>query len=89
MHAKLIQSNDSFNLSDLYELRYFSTLLMKNPESPLISDEEWEKAKSQVSSHIKYTNKLDLVIIIIKQFELTNPVRKYKSDWKAFLSESK
>jgi ATP-dependent DNA helicase RecQ len=89
MHAKLIQSNDSFNLSDLYELRYFSTLVMKNPTSPLISDEEWEKAKSQISLHNQHSTKLEIISIIIKQFELTNPVKKYKSDWKAFLTESK
>jgi superfamily I DNA/RNA helicase len=45
-------------------------------------------ARSTPSSESESTN-LELVNNIIKQFEATNPIKKYKSDWKTFLIESK
>jgi len=89
IRAKLIQTNDGFRLSDLYELRYFSDQLNANPESPIISDETWEDAIQKLSSHVSQSNKLQLVTHVYKEFESVNPVKKYKSDWKAFVMESK
>ncbi|TMI72597.1 MAG: RecQ family ATP-dependent DNA helicase [Bacteroidetes bacterium] len=87
--AKLIQSNDGFNLYNLYELRYFSDLLLKNEDSPVISIEEWGGAIRQLATHARQSNKLELALNVIKEFESVNEKRKYKSDWKAFLTESK
>ncbi len=89
INAKLIQTNDGFSLNNLYELRYFSDLVNTNPESPIISDETWADAIKKLSSHASESNKLLLVTHVYKEFESVNPVKKYKSDWKAFVRESK
>lgn len=87
--AKLIQSNDGFNLSNLYELRYFSDLLNANADNPLIYDDDWTEAKRQLNTHINASHKKELVNAVIKAFEDANTAKKYKSDWKSFLFESK
>ncbi len=87
--AKLIQTNDGFSLSNLYEVRHFTELLNSNTSSPIIGDEDWAKAVHQFSINLKGSTNLELVNNIIKQFEATNPNKKYRSDWKAFIIESK
>ena len=89
MHSKLIQSNDGFSLSNLYEIRYFSDLINKDDDSPMIGEEDWENAKLILKDHIDASPRKDIAYGVIKAFEDTNPVRKYKSDWKTFLYESK
>jgi ATP-dependent DNA helicase RecQ len=89
VQAKLIQSNDGFNLSNLYELRYFSDLINANADNPLIYDDDWTEAKRQLNIHIDTSNKRELVNAVIKAFEDANTAKKYKSDWKSFLFESK
>lgn len=88
LQAKLIQTNDGFNLSNLFELRFFSDQVNNNTDSPLIGDEDWAIAIRRLSTYVQQSDKLELALNIIKQFELSNPVKKYKSDWKAFLMES-
>jgi ATP-dependent DNA helicase RecQ len=87
--AKLIQTNDGFNLYNLKELRYFSDLVTNNSESPIVTDEEWKEAKTKLNQTFRQSSKLDSCNSIIKEFEKINTYRKYKSDWKAFLTESK
>lgn len=87
--AKLIQSNDGFNLTNLYELRFFSDMINEHNDSPLITGEDWEDAKRRLNAHISTSTKKDLANAAIKAFEATNTAKKYKSDWKAFLFESK
>jgi ATP-dependent DNA helicase RecQ len=85
----LIQSNEGFALKDLYEARYFTNLLNDGTDSPLITDEAWTSAKLDIQQHIKKSTNLELLQKIIKEFDATNPKRRYKSDWIHFLSESK
>jgi len=89
VQAKLIQSNEGFNLGNLYELRYFSDIVYDNVDSPLITDEDWSNAKRRLNAHIHTSARKELANAIIKTFEEANTAKKYKSDWKAFLSESK
>ncbi len=89
VQAKLIQSNDGFNLIDLYELRFFTDIINANADSPLITDDDWADAKRQLNQHIDTSSKKELANAVIKAFEDTNTAKKYKSDWKAFLFESK
>jgi ATP-dependent DNA helicase RecQ len=89
VQAKLIQSNDGLNLSNLYELRYFSDIINENADAPLITEEDWINAKRQLNAHINSSSKKELVNTIIKAFEDANTAKKYKSDWKSFLFESK
>ncbi|RYE42363.1 MAG: hypothetical protein EOP48_23435 [Sphingobacteriales bacterium] len=87
--AKLIQSNDGFNLCNLQELRFFTDFVNRNGDSPIISHEDWTDGIRELNQQFQNSNKLEWCRIIIKAFELSNPARKYKSDWKAYLSESK
>ncbi|PSK90997.1 RecQ family ATP-dependent DNA helicase [Taibaiella chishuiensis] len=89
LRAKLVQSNDGFILSNLYELRYFSDIIDGNTGSPSITDEDWADAKRRLKAHIHTSAQKDLAYAAIKAFEEVNTVKKYKSDWKAFLFESK
>lgn len=88
-NAKLIQSNEGFNIADLYEVRCFSDKLALNSAPPLISDEDWKLAEAKLSQDLRNSTKLNIALNAIKQFALTNPVRKYKTDWVSFLQESK
>lgn len=87
--AKLIQSIDGFNLANLNEIRYFSDQLGLNSPPPLISDDDWNLAATQLSQTLRKSTKLNIALNAIKQFALTNPGRKYKTDWATFLQESK
>jgi ATP-dependent DNA helicase RecQ len=89
LNAKLIQTNDGFNLSNLYELRCFSDMVLLADDSSTISEDTWSDSIKQLSSIQKNSNKLDLALRLIQDFDVTNQTRKYKSDWKNFLSESK
>lgn len=89
VQAKLIQSNDGFNLYNLYELRYCTDIIKSGTDSPLIAEEEWAAAKREVKTHFDKSSKKDLVNAVIRAFEEANTLKKYKSDWEAFLYESK
>lgn len=89
VQAKLIQSNDGFNLFNLYELRYFTDLIKSGTDSPLITEEEWATAKRELKTHFDKSSKKDLTNSVVRAFEDANPLKKYKSDWDAFLYESK
>jgi ATP-dependent DNA helicase RecQ len=87
--AKLIQANDGFNLSKLYELKKFSDLLsLLDENSPFIDDDDWLDAIQSITAACKESATLELAVAVIRQFELDNPGKKYKSDWSVFLQES-
>lgn len=87
--AKLIQSNDGFNLANLYELRCFTTLLNNAANTPIIPADDWQDAKRQLQEQIDSSDKKEMVNAVIKAFEAVNLALKYKSDWNTFLTESK
>src|SRR5690606_36006658 len=87
--AKLIQTNDGFDLYNLKELRYFTDLITAQTDSPVINDNEWNEAKRKLAQTFARSNKLENCQFIIKDFEAINSVKKYKSDWKTFLNESR
>lgn len=87
--ARLIQSNEGFNLYNLKELRYFTGLVNLQEESPVISEEEWNRARAELRNFFACSNKLESCLAMIDDFARINPERKYKSDWKTFLMESK
>jgi len=89
MQAKLIQSNDGFNLYNLVEVRYFLSLLNQDDDVFIISDESWINAKRELVSKFHNSNKLEICNNIIRDFEVTNPKKKYKSDLDVFIRESK
>ena len=87
--AKLIQTNDGFRVSDLFEVRQFSNKLKLDEAPPVISDEDWDEALTELRKDCAGSTRLDIALNAIKEFALANTARKYKSDWSTFLKESK
>lgn len=89
MQAKLIQTNDGFSLYNLLEVRFFLSQLNLADDVFIISDDVWENAQRALINKFSNSTKLDLCKNIIKDFEATNPKKKYKSDLEVFIRESK
>ena len=89
MQAKLIQSNDSFSLQKLVEVRYLLNEINMDDDIKIISDEVWETAKGEIKKKFQNSSKLEICNNLIKQFEESNSKKKYKSDLEVFVKESK
>jgi ATP-dependent DNA helicase RecQ len=89
MQAKLIQSNDSFSLYNLSEVRFFLSQLSLTDDVFIINEENWANAKQELITKFRHSKKLEVCSNIIKDFEETNPKKKYKSDLEVFIRESK
>ena len=89
LRAKLIQTNDGFNLINILEVRALLEILKSDDDSPSISDEKWESAKHEISRKYSKSSNLDICKNIIREFESTNTRIKYKSDLEVFIQESK
>ncbi len=87
--AKLIQSNDDFDLSNLEELRFFTKILDRYETSSVISKEAWNNAKRKFAEKYKHSGNYDLCKRLLKDFQETNPKIKYRSDFDVFIRESK
>lgn len=87
--AKLIQSNEGFSLYNLLEIRFFMDQLTSNNQVFTISDEAWLSAKKEVYRKYKMSSKLEILINLIKDFELSNPKTRYYSDLLVYIHESK
>lgn len=89
IQAKLIQSNDGFSLYNLNEVRFFLNELNLDDNVYTISDEVWSNSKRELTNKFRNSSKLEVCNNIIKDFEVTNPKSKYKSDLEVFIRESK
>jgi ATP-dependent DNA helicase RecQ len=89
MQAKLIQTNDGFSLQNLLEVRFFLSQLDLADDVFVISDDVWDNAKRELRNKFQNSTKLEVCNNIIKDFEATNPKKKYKSDLEVFIRESK
>lgn len=89
MQAKLIQTNDSFNLYNLLEVRYFLSQLNLADDVFVIGDDVWEKAKRELTIKFRTSTNWDICNNLIRDFEATNTKKKYKSDLDVFIRESK
>jgi ATP-dependent DNA helicase RecQ len=87
--AKLIQTNDGFSLYNIVEVRYFIEQLGFKDDTYTITEETWKTAKRKLWDTYKESPKVEICINLIKDFELSNPKRKYQSDFEVFVRESK
>lgn len=89
VQAKLIQSNEGFNLLDLLEVRFFLSQLNLGEDVFSISEDAWYRAKQRLQE--RFVNNLNLEVCsnLIRDFETTNPKSKYKTDLEIFIRESK
>ncbi|MBQ3278174.1 MAG: RecQ family ATP-dependent DNA helicase [Clostridia bacterium] len=86
IRASLIQSNDGFDLYHLAEIRYFLARL--GDGRTLIRAEDWEKARNELKENYGESSMLPLCLNIIDTFQKLNR-NLYRSDWEAFLHESR
>lgn len=89
MQAKLIQTNDGFSLYNLLEVRFFLNQLNLADDVFIISDDVWVNAKRELIDKFRHSTRLEVCMDILKDFEATNPKKKYKSDLEVFIRESK
>jgi ATP-dependent DNA helicase RecQ len=86
--ARLIQSNDGFNLYNLEEVRFFIDNVNRHSES-IISDEVWASARREVEKQYHKSENLSVVFNLLRDFQATCGHKKYKSDLEVFIKESK
>ncbi len=89
MPAKLIHSNDGFPLGNLFEIRFFLDQLQLDDDVYVISDELWKNAKWALWNTYKESSNINICVNLVKDFEASNPKKKYKSDFEVFIQESK
>ena len=87
--AKLIQTNDGFSLYNIAEVRFFLHKVNLGDDVYVISDHVWDTAKRELLNMFRNSTKLEICHNIIRDFEATNPRKKYKSDLDVFIRESK
>lgn len=86
--AKLIQSNDQFNLYNLMELRDFINYINSKDDSPIITNELWNEAVDKMCEKYANSSALDFIKNIVYKFDKTHAY-KYKTDFIEFIRESK
>ena len=88
--ARLIQSNDGFNLLNLDEIHCFAETLhlLDTDNSSVIPNENWETAKHTVIDRFRRSVNLYLFDNLTKAFESAYRGTKYKSDFLVFIKES-
>ncbi len=86
--AKIIQTNEGFSLHNLLEIRYFIEQLNFTGDNFVISHNTWKEAKRRLWDKYKDSTKIDICINLIKEFALSNPKKKYQSDFDVFIRES-
>jgi len=87
--AKLIQSNDGFNLYNLFEIRSFIEDLGLDNSNPTISLDAWNNAKRKFARKHNKSSNYDLCKKLLVDFQETNPKVRYSSDFEVFIKESK
>ncbi|PZR21120.1 MAG: RecQ family ATP-dependent DNA helicase, partial [Flavobacterium psychrophilum] len=87
--AKLIQSNEGFSLYNLVEVRFLLDKVNLGTDIYTINDEVWDQAKKELIDTFTNSNKLEICLNIIKDFETTNSYKKYRSDLEVLIRESK
>ena len=88
IRTRIIQSNESFRLESLVEIRYFINQLKLTKESHIISNDNWVMAKKKLIGKYNNTKNLPLCIRLLEDFEFTNSNQKYISDFMNYLMES-
>ncbi len=88
IRAKLIQSNERYELYNLAEVRYFLEELDLTKDTYIIQDEVWGRAKNKLKARYAGSTNFSVCEQMLKDFEETNNKYKYVSDLPVFLRES-
>jgi len=84
--ARLIQTNNGFDLFNLAEIRFFMKALGKG-NVPTISDNAWTKAINELNAVYSKSSCLSICMKMLETFAATNKT-KYRSDLVEFIHES-
>jgi len=87
--TRLIQSNEGFNLSDLCELRHFFDQLQISKDTVILENEKWQNARKSLAESYRNSDLLENCQKLLHDFEILYPERKYLTDFKMFIRESK
>ena len=87
--ARLIQSNDGFQLYNLAEMRLFLKTIDRHSKSPTISDAVWRTAEDQLKATYKISSCLDICLRLLSEFREASDNILYRSDLEEFIKESK
>ena len=85
--ACLIQSNDGFNLYNLFEIRSFIQMLGDGNRFPVITRDRWEASISAFLKRFSRSASLPVCLNLFAAFDSVNP-KKYLSDFIEFVRES-
>lgn len=85
--SKLIQSMDGIRFWNIAEMRFLLKYIDKRRNSPLITDELWEKAKQETRRVYARSNSMPYVERCTELFEQSNKT-KYINDFKEYIFES-
>lgn len=88
MQAKLIQTNDGFNLFNLAEIRFFMGEIEKEQYTPIVSDQVWNDSVDRLKKQFAESSCLHLILKMINTFAALNS-KRYRTDFAEFISESK
>lgn len=89
MRAKLIQSNDDFNLYHLLEVRFFLNQLYLTEDVYIVSEDSWQNAKHKLIERFSNNPNVELCLNMLRDFEAIHPKYKYRSDLEIFIRESR
>ncbi len=87
--ARLVQGNDTFQLYQLAEIRFFLDQLKTEKGAATIDDERWAEAKHAIGREFARSELLEVCQNLVVAFEKVNPLVKYRSDFETFIRESK
>ena len=86
--TKLIQSMGELGIYDIAEIRYFLKSLNNDITSPVISNEQWERALDELQEKYHDSTCMPVINNILHTFNESNE-KKYRTDFEMFLRESK
>jgi len=89
VNARLIQTNNGFNLYNLVEIRDFIDDIDVTDGSYTITDEAWTRAISGLKRKHSNSKNLQGTLNLVAEFSETNNKTKYKSDLYQFIRESR
>ncbi|WP_194775450.1 RecQ family ATP-dependent DNA helicase [Pararhodonellum marinum] len=87
--ASLVQSNDLFNLLQLYEVRTFFKALRLQPSESTILEEKWIQAKQVLKKEFGGSSTFEWISNMLEDFEKIYPKVRFKTDLETFISESR
>ena len=87
INARLIQSNDGFNLYNLVEIRTFISTIENKSDSPIVSEIDWNNIKQYINEKYKNSTTISLINRIFAVYESISKTY-YKTDFIEFIKES-